>query len=770
MKQWIFILSFIFIGILLKAQNIHWVNPKPTGQIFNNIEFFNEISGLISQMDGKVFQTTDGGTQWELCFDNNGTSIRQIIVLSESCAWLLRNKREIIGTTDQGDSWFKLYKSPDSLEFERIKMVSETEAYATVSCINTESTYLGKSRDGGKNWTYKNLNKLLNDGSSIYDFAFTNLGQGIILTVETKRIYRTLDTCQTFEYHKYDDDETFYACTNSRQGDFFVVGSKILRNESELGLAAYEFINASEIDYLIRKSSDTGKTWQLSFYDESIPRLNFIKSLGDSTLYAYGRCIDNHSDEGCRTLPLISSTDCGISWEISHTSYDFHDKGYYYPWVRAIGIKSKTEALVSLSGTSVSNYYPGTSSILMQTQNAEEWRTLPGNFIEKINSLVFFDEKRVFSSEDVLIGSDHLGNKIDTLLFNENKYLGIADQIDDKNVCWARGRNSLGALITNDGGKSFISADTNTLFHIKDISCPTPEEAYFFQYDMDNGFKASLYKLIVSESRFSEINIPNNPNGLLCMIFKEDAGYLFGKFNDEGGFYKTLDDGENWVFYGLGFDDPIRSATEINDSLVVIEAGHFDPLAWAWQTEFWSLNLNTGLLEENLYSGIELGLVIDFLVNNENAYFALSSNGLFKSFGDNSWEQMGILPDLKGLTLDPDGYHVWAYGYSGRLLYIGDGLPVFMETNAIQEPDWFHVSYKPSTKNIEILIKNSSYYGEYICQISDLNGRILLHKSIYLQDKSFQFSINTQKICLGMYLFSIHTKNQVFTKKVVISE
>ncbi len=753
----IYILFLLFFQYSI-AQQVHWVNPKPSGGIFHDIEFFDDDHALMCGDGGQIYQSRDGGAEWELVFNNGKEPISQINILNSSKALLLLGDAEIIGTDTRGQVWFKTYRLTDSLKIKRFKMLTENEGHLLVQHRENEKFYFGLSRDAGQTWDFKSVEQMMGEDLYVRDFAFTEFGKGIFLTHLNyrHRIYRTSDSCKTFEHNEYDDCWGFYSASNTPSGIYIAGFFKLCKKDSG---NSEDQNNYYYYEGVIWKTTDNGSNLDITFKDAYRPLK--IKSVGDSCLYAYGDC-DFHIEEGCAVLPLLSSEDAGQNWTLNETPYGFFSKGINRPIIKAFGTNKAGRALLCMSSILENSYTGQTFSVLLASDNSTMWKKLPGNYIEQFNSLVFLKKGMFLGSEKTILS----GASLDTV-YTSNAYTNIYTQYDES-IAIAftyKADNSIILLSTHDGGSSWHETETGMDIYPNSISMPSTNELYIYQYHKDFGVPAKFIKYNIGTQESQEIPIPDERDAMKSMIYTQDVGYLFGGYENEGGYFRTFDEGQNWEFVNLNLSHPIHHALQINDSIFIAELSNGYYKSGNSETEIWSVNIKTGKLMENLYTGNGMGMHLDMLMDGSGQLWVLCDEGIFILRYNNVWEKLDELPDLLGLTLDPDGKHVWAYGYAGRLLYIGDGLPVGTEDRIKKEQSVLSINGNPFKDNLEVRNYSTAPTKAQLT-LTDLSGRKIVRKGIYLHSPTSKFVINTSQLCSGTYICTLIIDGKAYSEKV----
>ncbi len=755
----IYILFLLFFQYSI-AQHVHWVNPKPSGGIFHDIGFFDDDHALMCGDGGQIYQSRDGGAEWELVFNNGKEPISQINILNSSKALVLLGNAEIIGTDTRGQVWFKTYRLADSLKIKRFKMLTENEGHLLVQHRENEKFYFGLSRDAGQTWDFKSVEQMMGENLYVRDFAFTEFGKGIFLTKfnYSPRIYRTSDSCKTFEHNEYDEWWAFYRASNTPSGIYI---SGHIKTSKEHVLKAVKPESGYNFDVVIWRSVNNGKTLDILRRFASLECFKNIKSEGDSNIYIYGDCC-NSDEYGCSTLPLLSSSDAGQSWILNETAYNFYEKGLNLPVITAFGTNNAGKSFLCMTSWDQISYPKQVSSFLLTSQNSTNWESPAGNYIEKINSLAFLKKGMFYGSGHNLLH----GTSFDTIISaNDNIY--IPSQYDESiamGYTWELD-DSLILLTTSDGGTIWSEHKTGLDFYPNSISFPKPNAIYLYQYHWDWSIPPVLYKFNTATHEVKELSLPDERDAMKSMIYTQDVGYLFGGYENEGGYFRTFDEGQNWEFVNLNLSQPIHHALQINDSIFIVELSNGYYKSGNSETEIWSVNIKTGKLLENLYTGNGMGMHLDMLMDGSGQLWVLCDEGIFILRCNNIWEKLDELPDLLGLTLDPDGKHVWAYGYSGRLLYIGDGLPVGTEDRIKKEQSVLSINGNPFKDNLEVRIYSNAPTKAQLT-LTDLSGRKIIRENIELHSPTSKFLINTSQLCSGTYICTLIIDGKAYSLKV----
>lgn len=103
-----------------------WQNPRPHGQGFSRVHFFNDQEGMIVGFKGIVYRTTDGGTTWDKTeppvegvkveFPERGYwyydcwDIQDIQFLSRDIGWAVGDHGAVLKTNDSANTWMSTHE------------------------------------------------------------------------------------------------------------------------------------------------------------------------------------------------------------------------------------------------------------------------------------------------------------------------------------------------------------------------------------------------------------------------------------------------------------------------------------------------------------------------------------------------------------------------------------------------------------------------------------------------------------------------------------
>lgn len=165
------------------------------GEVYNSIfaiHFFNKENGLIIK-SGKVFQTTDGGTSWNIVEDES-TYLQSMQVVNKTVyvAGGIQSQYQHFGemykSTDGGNTWTNATEQFFDSKITHISFVSENTGFYTNALDQ-----LFKTTDGGATWT-----KISDLGDSVTAMIFVDEQKGWYAQFDGK-IFATEDGGKTWK-------------------------------------------------------------------------------------------------------------------------------------------------------------------------------------------------------------------------------------------------------------------------------------------------------------------------------------------------------------------------------------------------------------------------------------------------------------------------------------------------------------------------------------------------------------------------------------------
>ena len=122
------------------------------GQV-TDIAVLNQQTFIITTKAGRIYKTSDQGTQWNIQYDNGGIPLFALDFPTQDKGWACGYQGEMIATTTGGDDWTP-QATPGKAKFSDIAFTSDREGWA-VSTSFTDSLWY--TLDGGQVWSTTSL-------------------------------------------------------------------------------------------------------------------------------------------------------------------------------------------------------------------------------------------------------------------------------------------------------------------------------------------------------------------------------------------------------------------------------------------------------------------------------------------------------------------------------------------------------------------------------------------------------------------------------------
>jgi len=182
-------------GILLKSSDagVNWISiTTPTIETLNSSFWVNEMTGWISQRDGTIHYTTNGGSSWNSWVDvggiANGERIRSLSFVDANTGWASGDNGIILKTTDGGASWsLQAGGLFSAVDFDNIYFMDVNNGWAVAELGTIIST-----TDGGVTWTDQTITDLQTAEIDLKRVTFSDSMNGWIAG-EQLTIYKTTD-------------------------------------------------------------------------------------------------------------------------------------------------------------------------------------------------------------------------------------------------------------------------------------------------------------------------------------------------------------------------------------------------------------------------------------------------------------------------------------------------------------------------------------------------------------------------------------------------
>lgn len=136
-------------NLVLKTTNAgaNWTSVPLQG-VHNYIEFVNSSTGFICSDSGKIFRTTNTGTNWQQL--NSGVSfhLQSMSFLNSSTGIVCGYGKTILKTTDGGNSWFNIANFVWQVDFLSCKMFNANKYF-----VSGTNTFIMRTTNAGLSWT-----------------------------------------------------------------------------------------------------------------------------------------------------------------------------------------------------------------------------------------------------------------------------------------------------------------------------------------------------------------------------------------------------------------------------------------------------------------------------------------------------------------------------------------------------------------------------------------------------------------------------------------
>ena len=574
MKKFYLILSTLF-SIILFAQQLEVINPKPSFREGKKIRFVNSSKGFLLN-EKELFITNDSGNKWTKILDiSNGSDI----YFNNNIGFLYGNNGSFYKTSDFGENWqyddffegknlikmkiigdsvYTLAKDSiyiSNLEFnQRQHLKLPDNSMSTIDFVSEKFWIMGtltgkiyKTIDSGKNWVLKSS---ANYSPADYYFVsfvnenlgFANRGHG--------EFYKTLDGGETwtrydnFSNELYDiffiDSVNGYACGQSNSIYKTTNGGQTwsyvgLSADGNTDLNSLHFTN-SQTGFVtgekgrILKTTDAGNTWKeyAPFYDD----ISKLELIGEKSIIAL---IKNNT--------YMRSNDLGETWtKLSSPGHYAYTTDFLFP---------SSNVGYSLGGGTSDGY-----SFFKTTNGGSSWTKLGTTNNNFNGSLYFFDdnhgllggEKGTFETIDGGV----TWTRINTTSIRNMKFF------DSQNgIASSFGYYSYDKLYkTSDGGKTWVQIFNNFDNPVIDYDFVNMQFGYLSQ---NSGMK----KTIDGGVTWQNISAPQRID--VIKFHSPSLGFIHDDFNHIS--YRTIDGGSSWI--------PMDNLNELNEVKIQNDTVYF---------------------------------------------------------------------------------------------------------------------------------------------------------------------------------------------------
>ncbi len=760
-------ISFLFFNFLGSAQQTHWANPKPTGSIINDIEFWDDEHGLMVGNWGAVLTTSSKGQDWETLPPFTSGHLLSIHKLSGSNA-IIASESSLFKTMDYGNTWELLFAMPDSIKLlpKSIDMLDEQNGYA----CSEERVF--RTTDGGRNWSSEGIN-IPHSYYEISDCAFMNLDTGLYIVGEYEdghEIFKTTDGGKSFSQIPYGPHN--YA---GIPDELIFLGNQTFLLCSELLI--FKSANRQLVDTDgtgLFRSDDCGESWELILEGGKDYKVWFqpkgLKIVSDSVFYYYGSC-----DGDCGGFQIITTHDGGYNWTVN-TMPGF--PYFYSPNVTALYPFTEDLAIAFFAGRIHQNEVPYDYAMI-QTQDGQNWYPVHQDFFDAFNDMFFMGNSMFLQTQDRMLQSRDYFYSRDSIPF-PGKDLQLASKYGQQAAVYAQ-EDSLSFIIsTTNKGNSWQESQLDIdHFSLTDMEYAASNQLFLLGKENE---EAKLFVNQPMHAELTEFQLPAAFSELNDIYIHSGGKTLFGADEaGQGSYYVFNEEEDGWEAYSLNLAPLRMGFASGNNSMYLVDKAKYPGI---WES------IRVPLYDPlPVFTAPDSGYIADVLIRSDGRLVALFNQNyknhysrryhyswFCEQLNNESWEMHGPYPLLDGLTLDPDGHHVWAYGSDqtydkaygeSRLLYLGDGLPVGIEPIPTRDKqEAFSVEGNPFSNSLKINIK-LEYQGESTLQLTDMNGKIVCQSKIMLHGRASRFLMQTHDLAPGAYVCTLVAGDESKSLKVV---
>lgn len=249
----------------------------------NDIAFINPNKGWLAvgyyyppnldiepQSRGALFKTMNGGETWTIV-DSGQTKYTSIFFLDEQTGWITTNNvdsgRIILRSDDSGATWINLGSIIDWQEMYFSDSLNGWGIY---------STYIGRTIDGGKNWSYKSFMDPPAPESGFKSLFFKNSTTGWVVGTSG------------FILKSHNSGESWYHLDNRLDIFYGALDDVVFTDEKEGWIVGWQIKSAPESDSsIVLHTIDGGLTWERQLAP-SKGAINRICAINNKKLWAIG--------------------------------------------------------------------------------------------------------------------------------------------------------------------------------------------------------------------------------------------------------------------------------------------------------------------------------------------------------------------------------------------------------------------------------------------------------------------------------------------------
>jgi photosystem II stability/assembly factor-like uncharacterized protein len=160
---------------------LNWIPQDPFGALeLRSVYFFDANTGLVCGDNGIITKTTNGGLNWNTVSSGTTAALYTLSFNNNSIGVCCGNSGTTLYTTNGGDNWLVGNPTGYLVSFYTSYMLNATTGYC--AGVNTIfSPLVGKTINGGANWTYSSFYVNSNE-ASVYGIHFFNDQNGIAVS------------------------------------------------------------------------------------------------------------------------------------------------------------------------------------------------------------------------------------------------------------------------------------------------------------------------------------------------------------------------------------------------------------------------------------------------------------------------------------------------------------------------------------------------------------------------------------------------------------
>ncbi len=724
MKKIALTFSLILVLAHLFSQNPVWVNPLPTGQIIDDIAFFDENHAIMCGKNGTILVSDDGGNHWQEKNTNDFSNFMEIEVVGTSSAYI-RADNFLLKTTDKGNSYTSIATLPAGYTYKKLSMYTENEGYALRLNPTLSQPYeLGYTNDGGLNWTW---NPFPSNVNKVYTICFSDKlhGIGFIGKLSYSYLVFTDDGGNTWQNSSYSWESLsnpIIRCSNS--GVFY---------------AAYSTYYAQGYETHLLKSTNQGQTWT-EIYGPSGGDGNLLsdfKILGDDLLFMAAFPVYKKKNSMAPGSSLLYSTNGGTTWTPGIFSGNINPGA-----PTALGLKNMQEAFLSTHGPDENYQFFKTLSTGQFEPFSEH------NFTGTIADLSFGSSLGyLFITEGTQTLTRVSNDGGNTWLAKPQKVEGIAFRgvfTSDNHgyLCTYSSASDPISWIykTNNGAQAYSLIKTNSPGSPLMFEAFGPDSVMILTSSPSNPDVNKMERSADGGATWEQVNVTTEK--VYAADFIDGMhGYLFGG-TTQGKIWRTLDGGNTWGDF-VFLAGPFTQGMVLSPYLTLASTLH----------EGFNKILKINLQE---LSAIEIFIaptdhtIIDFRFSDENNGYVITSKNdqrfLYKTTnGGQDWSLLGVYNDINRLVTfyNDNGF---AFGGSNQLLRLSSGFPLKVDEEEQRDVS-VQVLSLPGQKSLQINFRQEQTFPGNL-EIYDTRGS-LMHR--------YEVSCSGQKLAHqlkpGIYLY-----------------